>query len=71
MAKDVLTINQTDVDGADIKISLVNKQELRVERKKTFSTEEYRINLLVLNNKSKQKITFGWKWLIEIGRAHV
>ena len=64
MAKDVLTITQNDVNGADIKIALVNQQELRVKRKKPFSTKEYRINVLVLNDKSKRKISFGWKWFL-------
>lgn len=64
MSKDVLTITQTDVNGADITISLVNNQELRIERKKSFSTDEFRINILVLNDRSKRKITFGWKWFL-------
>lgn len=64
MAKDILTITQCDVNGADVKIALVDNQELRIERKKAFSTDEYRINVLVLNDKSKRKITFGWKWFI-------
>ena len=64
MSTDVLTISQTDVNNANIKISLVNKQELRIKRKKTFSTDEYRISILVLNEKSRRKITFGWKWFL-------
>jgi len=64
MDKDVLTINQNDVDSTHIKISLVNNQELRVVRKKHFSTEEYRVNILVLNEKSKRIISFGWKWFL-------
>lgn len=64
MKKDILSITQNDVNNSDIKISLVNKQELRIKRKKPFSTEEYRINVLVLNDKSRRKISFGWKWFI-------
>jgi hypothetical protein len=64
MANEALTITQSDVNGADLKIELVDGQELRVKRKKNFSTDEYRINILVLNDKSEQKINFGWKWFL-------
>jgi hypothetical protein len=64
MTNEVLTITQPDVNGADVKIELVDGQELRVKRKKKFSTDEYRVNILVLNDKSEQKINFGWKWFL-------
>jgi hypothetical protein len=64
MTNEALTITQPDVNGADVKIDLIDGQELRVKRKKSFSTDEYRVNILVLNDKSEKKIKFGWKWLL-------
>lgn len=62
MPKRVVEITQEDVNNCDVKISLVDGQELRFERKGILSKQESRINILVLKDKGKRKVTFGWKW---------
>ena len=62
MAEDVVVLQQEGVSGHDLRIELVDGKELHVERKGNRSRQEYRVNILVLADKSKLQIRFAWPW---------
>lgn len=61
---DVFLINQHNVDGIDQQIQLVNGHVLRIERNGKRKSENYRVNTLVLADKSKWRLRFPWLWLV-------
>lgn len=64
MAEDVIEINQEWARGIGVQIRLLNGRELRVEKKEKRNNIKYTIDLLALEDVSKQKVIFGWKWFI-------
>ncbi len=64
MAEDVFQILQDNVGGVNQQIQLVNGHELRIQRNGIRKEINYRINSLVLNDKSHWRLRFPWGWLL-------
>ena len=64
MADDLIEINQEWAKDVGIKINLQKGRELHVEKKSNRHSKKYIIDLLALEDASKQKIILGWKWFV-------
>jgi hypothetical protein len=64
MADDLIEIHQKWAPGFGVKIKLHKGRELHVEKKAKPHRTKYIIDLLALEDASKQKTVLGWKWFV-------
>ena len=64
MADGLIEIHQQWAPGFGVKIQLLNGRELHVEKKTKPHRTKYIIDLLALEDTSKQKTILGWKWFV-------
>lgn len=64
MADDLIEIHQKWANGTGVHVKLLNGRELHVEKKTSRARIKYIIDLLALEDESKEKITLGWKWFV-------
>ena len=64
MAGDLIAIHQQWAPGYGVKAKLLNGRELHVEKKAKPNRTKYIIDLLALEDESKQKTVLGWKWFV-------
>lgn len=64
MANGLIEIHQKWAPGFGVKIKLLKGRELHVEKKAKPHRTKYIIDLLALEDASKQKIVLGWQWFV-------
>ncbi len=64
MAEDLIEIHQQWAPGFGVKVKLLNGRELHVEKKSKPNRTKYTIDLLALEDESKEKTVLGWKWFV-------
>ena len=64
MAENEVTLNQKDRTGTSLQIKLVEGRQLHVYRKENKLEKTYSVDILSLQDKSKNVFSIAWKWLI-------
>ncbi len=64
MADDIIEIHQKWASGFGVNVKLLNGRELHVEKKAKPHETKYIIDLLALEDESKEKTILGWKWFV-------
>ena len=64
MAENDISLKQRNARGLDISIKLFDGRELQVVSKLKKSQKSYSVDILSLQDKSKQSIFIAWKWLV-------